>query len=131
VTTSGRQRPDRPSPPAGHDRHVAAVDLEGRAAGQAIGGPVPALVIIRHRHPGVRLRRHPERIEAAGGVVPAVRNSSASPPIRIVSIVPSSRPRAGNGRCRPAHAGMSRPHWPGEGRADTVGYGCSNRPSIL
>ena len=52
----------------GLEHDVLTVDAPGRGAGQPVNGFVPALVIMGDGHAGVRLDRHFERVEAAGGL---------------------------------------------------------------
>ena len=52
----------------GLEHDVLAVDAPGRSAGQPVNRFVPALVIMRDGHARVRLHRHLERVEAAGGL---------------------------------------------------------------
>ena len=54
---------------------VLAVDPPGRGAGKAVDRLVPALVMVRHRHPRVRLQGHLEHVDAAAGLLPALQEA--------------------------------------------------------
>jgi hypothetical protein len=60
---------------AGGECDVLAVDPPDRGAGEAVYQFVPALVVMRHRHAGIRLRRHLERVEAAAGRLAGVQEA--------------------------------------------------------
>ena len=58
---------------AGHEIDILTVDPPGRNAGQPVDRLVPAIMVVRDRHPRVRLQRHLEHVEAASGVVLALQ----------------------------------------------------------
>src|SRR4051794_6752415 len=58
---------------AGRKIAILAIDPPGRDAAQPVNRFVPAIMIMRDRHPCVRLQRHLEHVEAAFGVVLALQ----------------------------------------------------------
>src|SRR6202035_1086390 len=54
---------------------IPAVNPPGCRAAQSINRLVPAVMVMRYRHPRVRLQRHLEHVDAAGGVVLALQES--------------------------------------------------------
>lgn len=54
---------------------IFAVNPPGRGAGQSINRLVPAIMVVRYGHARVRLQRHLEYVDAAGGVVLALQES--------------------------------------------------------
>jgi hypothetical protein len=60
---------------AGRNVDILAVDPPARRARYSVNGLVPAFVIMRDRHPRVRLQRHFEHVDTAGGVVLALQKS--------------------------------------------------------
>src|SRR6202042_3059106 len=51
---------------------IVAVNPPGRGAGESINRLVPPIVIMRHRHSGIRLHRHLEHVDTPGGLVLAL-----------------------------------------------------------
>ena len=54
---------------------VLAVNLPGRRPVKSKNRLVPAIMVVRYRHARVRLQRHLEHVDAAGGVVLALQES--------------------------------------------------------
>src|SRR5204862_6117126 len=63
----------------GPDLDIAASDPKNGHAGEAVDRLVPALMMMRHRHAGVRLQRHLEDVDAAAGLVLALQKAKLHP----------------------------------------------------
>src|SRR6185437_2720863 len=60
---------------AGHDVDILAIDKPSRRAGYPVNRLVPAFMVVRNGHPGVRRESHLKHIDEAGCLVLALEKS--------------------------------------------------------